>query len=109
MLISPLALIALKLVVAMLCGGAIGFERELSRKPAGLRTNVLICMGAALFMVVSRHIGGGAPYTDPARLVAQVVTGIGFLGAGVILQSRGSVIGLTTAATIFVVGAVGIT
>lgn len=93
----------------MLCGGAIGFERELSRKAAGLRTNVLICVGAALFMIVSRHIGGGAPYTDPARLVAQVVTGIGFLGAGVILQSRGSVTGLTTAATIFVVGAVGIT
>ena len=60
-------------------------------------------------MILFRHIGGGAPYTDPARLVAQVVTGIGFLGAGVILQSRGSVIGLTTAATIFVVGAVGIT
>src|SRR5437660_9252984 len=109
MLNSPLVLIALKLVVAMLCGGAIGFERELSRKPAGLRTNVLICMGAALYMIVSRHIGGGAPYTDPARLAAQVVTGIGFLGAGVILQSRGSITGLTTAATIFIVGAAGIT
>ncbi len=105
----PLILIALKLVVAMLCGGAIGFERELSRKPAGLRTNVLICMGAALFMIVSRHIGGGAPYTDPARLVAQVVTAIGFIGAGVILQSRGSISGLTTAATILLVGAVGVT
>ena len=92
----------------MLCGGTIGLERELNRKPAGLRTNVLICFGAALYMIVSRHIGGGAPYTDPARLAAQVVAGIGFLGAGVILQSRGSVSGLTTAATIFVVGAVGI-
>jgi len=81
----------------------------MSRKPAGLRTNVLICVGAALFMIVSRHIGGGAPYTDPARLVAQVVTGIGFIGAGVILQARGSISGLTTAATIFVVSAVGIT
>jgi putative Mg2+ transporter-C (MgtC) family protein len=101
--------IAVKLVLAILCGGAIGFERELSRKAAGLRTNVLICMGSALFMIVSRHIGGGAPYTDPARLVAQVVTGIGFLGAGVILQARGSVTGLTTAATIFIVAAVGIT
>jgi putative Mg2+ transporter-C (MgtC) family protein len=101
-------LIAAKLVLAILCGGAIGFERELSRKAAGLRTNVLICMGSALFMIVSRHIGGGAPYTDPARLVAQVVTGIGFLGAGVILQARGSITGLTTAATIFVVAAVGI-
>ncbi|HSE25152.1 MAG TPA: MgtC/SapB family protein [Pyrinomonadaceae bacterium] len=104
----PELTVALKLLMAMLCGGAIGLERELSRKAAGLRTNVLICMGAVLYMIVSRHIGGGAPYTDPARLAAQVVTGIGFLGAGVILQSRGSVTGLTTAATIFVVGAVGI-
>ncbi len=102
-------LIALKLLMAVVCGGAIGFERELSRKPAGLRTNVLICVGAALFMIVSRHIGGGAPYTDPARLVAQVVTAIGFIGAGVILQSRGSITGLTTAATILLVGAVGVT
>lgn len=109
MIYSPNILIALKLLVAVVCGGAIGFERELSRKPAGLRTNVLICVGAALFMIVSRHISGGAAYTDPARLVAQVVTGIGFIGAGVILQSRGSITGLTTAATIFVVSAVGIT
>jgi len=105
---SPAALIALKLLLAMVCGGAIGLERELNRKPAGLRTNVLICFGAALYMILSRHISGGAAYTDPARLAAQVVAGIGFLGAGVILQARGSVIGLTTAATIFVVGAVGI-
>lgn len=105
---SPLVQIGTKLVVAMLCGGAIGLERELSRKPAGLRTNVLICMGAALFMVTSRHLSGGAPYTDPARLVAQVVAGVGFIGAGVILQARGSITGLTTAATIFIVTAVGI-
>ena len=104
----PPLLIAVKLILAMVCGGAIGFERELNRKPAGLRTNVLICFGAALYMIVSRHISGGAAYTDPARLAAQVVAGIGFLGAGVILQARGSVTGLTTAATIFVVGAVGI-
>lgn len=101
-------IIAVKLILAMFCGGAIGFERELNRKPAGLRTNVLICFGAALYMIVSRHISGGAAYTDPARLAAQVVAGIGFLGAGVILQARGSISGLTTAATIFVVGAVGI-
>jgi len=105
---SPLVGIGIKLLVAMLCSGAIGLERELSRKPAGLRTNVLIGMGAALFMITSREISGGVAYTDPARLVAQVVSGIGFIGAGVILQSRGSVIGLTTAATIFVVTAVGI-
>lgn len=106
---SPNLLIGLKLLMAVACGGAIGLERELSRKPAGLRTNVLVCVGAALFMIVSRHIGGGAPFTDPARLVAQVVTAIGFIGAGVILQSRGSITGLTTAATILMVGAVGIT
>ena len=105
---SPAVLIATKLLLAMLCGGAIGVERELSRKPAGLRTNVLICFGAALYMIVSRHISGGAAYTDPGRLAAQVVAGIGFLGAGVILRARGSITGLTTAATIFVVGAVGI-
>src|SRR5215468_3915952 len=105
---QPWQIMAVKLLLAMLCGGTIGFERELSHKAAGLRTNVLICMGATLYMIVSRHISGGAAYTDPARLAAQVVAGIGFLGAGVILQSRGSVIGLTTAATIFVVGAVGI-
>src|SRR5262245_49281405 len=103
----PAILIVLKLLLATLCGGAIGLERELGRKAAGLRTNVLICIGAALYMIVSGHIGAQAG-TDPARLAAQVVTGIGFLGAGVILQSRGSVTGLTTAATIFVVGAVGI-
>jgi putative Mg2+ transporter-C (MgtC) family protein len=106
---NPTILIAVKLLVAVICGGAIGFERELSHKPAGLRTNVLVCVGATLFMIVSRHIGGGAPYTDPARLVAQVVTAIGFIGAGVILQSRGSITGLTTAATILLVGAVGVT
>lgn len=105
---NPTALIAIKLLVAVVCGGAIGFEREVSHKPAGLRTNVLVCVGATLFMIVSRHIGGGAPFTDPARLVAQVVTAIGFIGAGVILQSRGSITGLTTAATILVVGAVGV-
>lgn len=95
-------------MLAMICGGVIGIERELNRKAAGLRTNLLICFGAALYMIVSRHISGGAAYTDPARLAAQVVAGIGFLGAGVILQARGSITGLTTAATIFVVGAVGI-
>jgi putative Mg2+ transporter-C (MgtC) family protein len=108
-ILHPNILIAIKLLVAVACGGAIGFERELSGKPAGLRTNVLICVGAALFMIVSRHISGGAPFTDPARLVAQVVTAIGFIGAGVILQSRGSISGLTTAATILLVGAVGVT
>lgn len=98
----------LKLMLAMLCGGAIGMERELSRKPAGLRTNVLICVGAAFLMIISRHISISKVTADPARLAAQIVSGIGFLGGGVILRSRGSITGLTTAATIFVVAAIGI-
>src|SRR5260370_6866181 len=78
--------IGLKLLMAVVCGGAIGFERELSRKPAGLRTNVLICVGAALFMIVSRHIGGGAPYTNPPRFGAHLGPRIRFIGARVVLQ-----------------------
>jgi putative Mg2+ transporter-C (MgtC) family protein len=107
--IHPLLLVAVKLLLAMVCGGLIGLERELNRKPAGLRTNILICMGAVLLMITSRHISSGAPYTDPARLIAQILPGIGFIGAGVILQTRGSVHGLTTAATILVVTAIGVT
>jgi putative Mg2+ transporter-C (MgtC) family protein len=106
--LSPNVVIAIKLLLAMVCGGAIGLERELSQKPAGLRTNVLIALAACLLMIASRHVSGGEPYTDPARLVAQVISGIGFIGAGVIMQSRAAVRGLTTAATIFIVTAVGI-
>src|SRR5258708_34034551 len=86
---SPNILIALKLLLAVACGGAIGFERELSRKPAGLRTNVLVCVAAALFMIVSRHIGGGLPYTGPARLLAPVGTAIGFFWAAGFFPGRG--------------------
>jgi putative Mg2+ transporter-C (MgtC) family protein len=89
----------------------IGVEREIKGKPAGLRTNILICVGAALITDVSVNIGivGGARIGDPARLAAQIVSGVGFLGAGTIMQSRGYVTGLTSAATIWVVAALGIT
>lgn len=100
--------IALRLLLAVLAGGVIGLERELKRKPAGLRTNILICVSAALLMITSRHISGGAPFSDPGRLIAQIVVGIGFIGAGVIMRSHGSVTGLTTAATILAVTAIGI-
>lgn len=94
-------------------GGAIGLEREIAGKPAGLRTNILICVGAALFMHLSilvAEIGfspDGHPYGDTTRIAAQIVSGIGFLGAGAILHAQGAVVGLTTAATIWVVAAVG--
>ena len=100
--------LAAKLVIAVLVGGGIGLERELKGKPAGLRTNILICVGSALLMDLGMGIGdthGG----DPARIAAQVVTGIGFLGAGTILHTRGQITGLTSAATIWVVAAIGLT
>ena len=96
----------------MVLGGAIGLEREIAGKPAGLRTNILICMGAALLTDVSIGIvttAEGTRIGDPSRLAAQIVTGIGFLGAGSIMQARGTITGLTTAATIWVVAAIGIT
>jgi putative Mg2+ transporter-C (MgtC) family protein len=95
---------------ATLCGAIVGLERELKAKPAGFRTNTLICLGSAMYMTVGvllqRETGGAS--IDPTRIAAQVVTGIGFLGAGCIIQDRGRVLGLTTAATIWVVAGIGI-
>jgi putative Mg2+ transporter-C (MgtC) family protein len=102
-----------RLLLAAFLGGMIGLERELSGKPAGLRTNLLICVGAALLMEISINLSGSVNMgtseirSDPARIAAQIVSGIGFLGAGTIIQARGSIIGLTTAATIWVVAAIG--
>ena len=99
-----------RLALAVILGGAIGWEREASGKPAGLRTNILICVGATLFTDLSIRFGGLAiegAVRDPARIAAQVVTGIGFLGAGTIIQARGTVTGLTTAATLWVVAGIG--
>lgn len=95
----------LSLTVALILGSAIGLERELSDKAAGLRTNILICIGATLFTIMSVHIFGD----KDAHIVAQIVTGIGFLGAGAIMREGEHVTGLTTAATIWVVAAIGMT
>jgi putative Mg2+ transporter-C (MgtC) family protein len=105
----PLDLLG-RLALAVLLGGIVGVERELSGKPAGLRTNILICLGSALLMDLSITVGivDGERVGDPARIAAQVVSGIGFLGAGTIMQARGEVVGLTTAATIWVVAAIGL-
>jgi uncharacterized membrane protein YhiD involved in acid resistance len=97
------------LLLATVLGGSVGWERERAHKPAGLRTNVLICVGAALLADLSTRIAATSPISgDPTRIAAQVVTGVGFLGAGAIIQLRGTVTGLTTAATIWVVAAIGL-
>jgi putative Mg2+ transporter-C (MgtC) family protein len=103
-----------RLILAAVLGAAVGVERELAGKPAGLRTTLLICVGAAMFTELSLQIallatgGGDALRADPARLAAQIIPGIGFIGAGAILHGRGRVTGLTTAATLWVVTAIGI-
>jgi len=94
-----------RLVLAAILGGIIGLERELKHKPAGLRTNLFICFGAALFTVLSR--GLAQEPSDYTRIAAQIIPGIGFIGAGSILHTRGLTTGLTTAATLFVVASVG--
>jgi putative Mg2+ transporter-C (MgtC) family protein len=96
-----------ELALAVVLGGLIGFEREWKNKPAGLRTNILICMAAVLFTEISYRSGmlGG----DHGRIAAQILTGVGFLGAGTILHHKGSVTGLTSAATIWMVTAIGVT
>jgi putative Mg2+ transporter-C (MgtC) family protein len=96
----------IRLVVAALLGGIIGLERQLRRKPAGLRTNLFICFGSAMFTVLSDQLAGSLG-GDHTRVAAQIIPGIGFIGAGSILHARGSVVGLTTAATLFVVASVG--
>jgi putative Mg2+ transporter-C (MgtC) family protein len=99
----------LRLVFALFIGGLIGIEREVKGKSAGMRTNMLICMASCLLMILSLEIfREGSWFGDPSRIASQVVTGIGFLGAGTIIQSRFSVAGLTSAATIWFVAAIGL-
>ena len=107
--------IAARLGLAILCGALLGWERELQRKPAGLRTHMMVALGAAAFTLVTLNLtytdlktGDELAPVDPARTIAGVIGGIGFLGAGTIIQSRGSVEGITTAAAIWVMGAIGV-
>jgi len=109
------AALLLRLVMALGCGFLLGYERERHGISAGLRTNMLVCLGAALMMVVSKYfsykpgedLGGIAISLDPSRIAAQIVTGVGFLGAGVIIKDKGSIRGLTTAATLWFNAGVG--
>ena len=103
----PLHDIFLRLAVAALLGAAIGVERDIRRRPAGMRTSLFVCLGAALFTILSNEIGRQFGDTGSTRIASNIVQGIGFLGAGAILRESGSVVGLTTAATIFVEAAIG--
>lgn len=99
----------LRLILSAVIGGLIGIEREANNRPAGLRTHILVTLGSALIMLISTHGFNNLPATgDPARLAAQVVSGIGFLGAGTILRTGNSIRGLTTAASIWVCGGIGL-
>ena len=95
-----------KLILAAIFGGIVGYEREVHEHPAGLRTHILVCMGSALMTIVS--IKFQPPEGDPGRIAAQIVTGIGFLGAGTILRQGSTVRGLTTAASLWTVAGIGI-
>ena len=95
-----------RLLTAALLGAVLGVEREIRQKSAGLRTNILIAVGAALFTLMSVELAG--PGGDPGRIAAQIVTGIGFLGAGAIMRTDSGIHGLTTAATVWVNAAVGV-
>ena len=104
--------IILRLGISFVLSALIGIERERNRQPAGLRTHILICLGATIIMIISLYIpqwSGGRYTSDPGRIAAQIVTGIGFLGAGAILKIGLNVKGLTTAANVWVVAAIGMT
>lgn len=102
---------ALRLLIAGVLGGLVGFEREFSNRPAGLRTHIVVCLGSALVMVTAEFIFekySGQVAIDPTRMGAQVISGIGFLGAGTILRTGNSIRGLTTAAGVWAVACIGL-
>ena len=102
--------LVLRLLISCILGGLIGLERESLERPAGLRTHILVCVGSALMMIVSIYgfAGSDSVNKDPGRIAAQVVSGIGFLGAGTILREGLTVKGLTTAASLWVVAGIGL-
>ncbi|MGR3175834.1 MAG: MgtC/SapB family protein [Candidatus Scalindua sp.] len=115
-LMSDICIVFGKLLIAAILGGFIGWEREKRGRPAGLRTHLLLCVGVTLMMLVSEHIfvhyqvykSDSVLRIDPARIAAQVVTGVGFLGAGTIMRFKASVRGLTTAASLWIVSGIGL-
>jgi putative Mg2+ transporter-C (MgtC) family protein len=97
------------MALSMVLGTIVGWERQMGRKPAGLRTHVLVCLGSTMFVLMAPHAmrSFGMTQFDPTRIVHGVITGVGFLGAGSIMRQEGYVAGLTTAASIWIVAAIG--
>lgn len=107
--VSTYLAVCIQAVCAIVLGGVIGLDREKKLKPAGVKTQILICVGAALYTLVGMsNVPEGFSTYDPNRIAAQIVSGIGFLGAGAIIQSQGRITGMTTAASIWIVAAIGI-
>ncbi len=96
----------IRILLAFVLGGLMGYEREREDKPAGLRTHILVSLGSAQFTILSLY---AFPGSDPARIASYIVAGIGFIGGGTIIQSRGSVVGVTTAASLWVAASIGMT
>ena len=96
-----------KVIVATICGVIIGIDRELKQKAAGVRTFILICVGCAIFTSISTLMSDGTTY-DPTRIIGQIITGIGFLGASVVIRNDDKIVGVTTAAFIWCVSAIGV-
>jgi putative Mg2+ transporter-C (MgtC) family protein len=105
MTIAPLSWLGI--LSAMSCGAIIGFERQIFGKPVGIRTAMLICLSTYIFVTVANSVASEA--TDPSRVVGQIITGVGFLGAGVMMSRNGLVIGVTSAAAIWILAAIGVT
>src|SRR5262250_1536402 len=103
----PLTTVINRLLWAALLGAVIGVERGIRKRPAGMRTSVCVCLGAALFTIISAEYAKMTGDASTTRIASNIVQGIGFLGAGVILRDKGSVVGMTTAATIFLEAAMG--
>ena len=97
-----------KILIATVCGLIIGYDREIKQKVAGIRTNILICVGCTILTSISFYLAKSNPMIDPTRIIGQIITGIGFLGAGVIMKHDDKIVGVTTAAFIWVASAMGI-
>jgi len=106
--IPLITLLLPKVIIATVCGFIIGYDREIKQKVAGIRTNILICVGCTILTAIAFYLSKDNPTVDPTRIIGQIITGIGFLGAGVIMKNEDKIIGVTTAAFIWVVSSIGI-